>query len=152
MQRIKVPRSRREGRRIPIGSLCSLLHHNHESHALVVDVSTSGLRVQRPVGGPRTRTLQLEFELPSVDEIVWAKGVVCFDEIWRVAPCDHHALSGVLRTSGIRLVAAAERHKRLLRDFVIERARSVQRSMRLPGVSEPTRFAHTECDRLFDFP
>lgn len=116
-----------------------------------MDVSSNGLRVQRPLGGPRSRTLQLEFEVPSVDEIVWAKGEICFDEICRVAPGDEPGFSGVLRISGIRLVAAAERHKRLLRDYVIERARKQwYASKRLPGVTEPPSLAF-DCDSLFDF-
>jgi len=145
------PPHRRECRRIPVGSLCSLLHDDCERHALVVDLSANGLRVQRPLGGPRTRVLQLEFEVPHVDEIVWAKGEICFDEIWRVAPGDESGFAGVLRTSGIRLLAAAERHKRLLRDYVIERARKLRAtSVQLPGVSEAPNLAH-DCDSLFDF-
>lgn len=150
MWHIKAP-GRRECRRVPVGTLCSLLHRDHESHALVVDISANGLRVQRPLGGPRSRTLQLEFEVPSVDEIVWAKGEICFDEIWRVLPGDEPGVCGVLRTSGIRLIDAAERHKRLLRDYVIERARKLRRASRqLPGVAEPPELAY-DCDSLFDF-
>jgi len=147
---ISAPR-RRECRRVPVEALCSLLHRDDERHAIVVDVSANGLRVQRPLGGPRTRSLQLEFEVPSADEIVWAKGEICFDEIVRVAPGEENGFSGVLRISGIRLVSAAERHKRLLRDVVVERARKLWReSTRLPGVTEPPSLA-LECDSLFDF-
>lgn len=143
--------SRRECRRVPVGALCSLLHHDCERHAIVVDISANGLRIQRPLGGPGGRTLQLEFEVPSVDEIVWAKGEICFDEIWRVPPSYETGFSGILRTSGIRLIAAAERHKRLLRDYVIERARKLRRSkMRLPGVTEAPSLVY-ERDSLFDF-
>jgi hypothetical protein len=95
--------------------------------------------------------LQLEFEVPQVDEIVWATGEICFDELWRVAPDEETGFAGMLRTSGIRLVAAAERHKRMLRDYVIERARSVRRASRqLPGVTEASTVAY-DCDSLFDF-
>lgn len=142
---------RRECRRVQTEALCNLLHDDYERHAIVVDVSAHGLRIQRPLGGPRCRTLQLEFEVPDVDEIVWAKGEICFDEIWRVAPKNETGFSGVLRTSGIRLIAAAERHKRLLRDYAIERTRQLKRaSMWLPGVNKAPGLAN-DCDSLFDF-
>ena len=79
--------------------------------ALVIDLSEEGLRLQRPVGGPRTRSLQLELEIPGIDELVWASGEICFDEVWRVP-------SGITRTSGVRILAAAQRHKRMLREYV----------------------------------
>lgn len=87
---------------------------------LIVDLSETGIRVQRPlVGVPRTRILQLEFEIPQVDELVWAKGEVCFDEIWRVpSSWESTKLSGVIRTCGIRLTATTNRHRRLLREYV----------------------------------
>ncbi len=74
--------------------------------------------MQRPLGGPRRRALQLEFEIPGVDELMWAKGVICFDQLWCVEPASMGDMSGLLRTSGIEIVAAAERHKRLLREYV----------------------------------
>jgi hypothetical protein len=79
--------------------------------ALVIDLSEEGLRLQRPVGGPRTRSLQLELEIPGIDELVWAAGEICFDEVWRIP-------SGITRTSGIRIHAAAQRHRRMLREYV----------------------------------
>jgi hypothetical protein len=109
--------------RVTVESLCSEYLGSHERHALVVDLSEEGLRVQRPLGGPRTRLVQLEFEVPEVDEIVWASGEICFDQVWRVSPEHPGSLSGLIRTSGIRLVAAADRHRRLLREYVNDTCR-----------------------------
>ena len=102
---------RRFGPRIPVESLCTELTGGAIRHALVVDVSEDGLRIERPFGGPRTRRLQLELEIPGVDEIGWAAADVCFDEVRRAG-------SGIVRTSGLRLVTAAERHRRILREYV----------------------------------
>lgn len=92
-------------------SLCSEVVGQGLRDALVIDLSEDGLRIQRPIGGPRTRSLQIELEIPGLDELVWAAGEICFDEVWRVP-------SGITRTSGVRLVAAASRHRRLLREYV----------------------------------
>lgn len=84
------------------------------------------------LGGPRTRSVQLEFEIPDVDEVMWARGEICFDQVWNLAP-RLHGLSGLVRTSGIRLVTAANRHLKMLRDYVAYK-RDVVTSARLPGL------------------
>jgi hypothetical protein len=100
--------------RLAVTTLCSEIVDEREQYALVVDVSEGGLRLERPLRG-RTggRVVQLEFTLPEVDEIIWAKGEICFDRLRRAG--DPNA---PLRSSGVRLVAAASRHLRLLRDYV----------------------------------
>ena len=94
-------------------SLCTELQGGAFRHALVVDMSEDGLRIERPLGGPRTRQLQLELEIPGVDEVGWAAAEVCFDEV-RPGPGG----TGIIRTSGLRLLSAAQRHRRILREFV----------------------------------
>jgi len=112
---------RRDGPRVPVESLCTELTGGAFRHALVVDMSEDGLRIQRPIGGPRTRSLQLEIEIPGVDEIGWASAQVCFDE---VRPAGG---GGIVRTSGLRLVAAAQRHRRILREYVHDVWRELRR-------------------------
>src|SRR5262249_41670974 len=108
----------------------------HEQHALIVDLSESGLRLQRPLRGRRAgRIVQLEFELPEADEIVWAKGEGRFDELWRGG-----AGGGPRRTSGVRLVAAAQRHLRMLRDYVMAR-REHLREIAFSVEEEPLLYA-----------
>lgn len=85
-------------------------------HALVIDLSEDGLRLQRPIGGPRVRQLAIELEIPGIDEVMWARGEICFDEVWRTR--DPAVPGGMTRTSGVKLVSAASRHLRMLREFV----------------------------------
>ncbi len=106
------PRFLREPR-VPVDAMCSEVVAEREHYGLVTDLSESGLRLERPLRGRQPeRIVQLEFELPDADEIIWAKGEICFDHL-RNAP------AGALRTSGVRLVAAATRHLRMLRDWVV---------------------------------
>jgi hypothetical protein len=104
--------------RVEVESFCSEIVGGRERPSFVVDLSETGLRVERPyVGGPTPRELQVEFELPGVDAIIWARGETCFDQV-------RPFRGGLLRTTGIRLAAAAARDLRLLRDFVFETRRS----------------------------
>ena len=112
-----MPAARRIYPRAPALTLCNE-HGDAGSHsALVLDVSETGLRIQRPGFGLRpSGLLPIEFELPEADEVIWAAGQVCFDEVWQVQPHDYRP-SGFLRTTGIRLVSVTERHRRMLRDY-----------------------------------
>ena len=111
---------RRTSDRIPLEALCTEYEGANERHAMVVDLSPEGVRVMRPyTSAHASRVVQLEIELPGIDEIVWAKGEICFDQLWKVTPRAPQAgLAGWLRTSGIRLVAAARRDLDLLREYV----------------------------------
>ena len=98
------------------GGFCTEIGEGHERFALVSDVSPTGLRLHRPFGGHQSTTVQLELDVPGIDELIWAKGVVCFDTVWRGAE------GQLLQTSGIELAGAAGRHLRLLRDYAIAAA------------------------------
>jgi hypothetical protein len=96
--------------------MCSEIVADKEQFAFVVDISEQGLRLERPLRGrAESRIVQLELELPEVDEIIWAKGEICFD---RLRPAFEAGVPGAVRMSGVRLVAAAGRHLRMLRDYV----------------------------------
>ncbi|HTM20922.1 MAG TPA: PilZ domain-containing protein [Kofleriaceae bacterium] len=100
--------------RVEVEALAWELVSGREQSGMVLDLSTGGLRLERPYAGGRTPPeIQVELELPEADEIIWARGQVCFDHIRR-------GPHGILRTTGIRLAAAASRDLRLLRDYVIE--------------------------------
>lgn len=112
---------RRLAPRIGVSAFCSELGNGAERHGLVVDVSDTGVRVERAfVAGQKPRVVQLEFELPGVDEIIWAKGEICFDQVKRALNPAHGGLGGLIRTSGIRILAAAQRDMRMLRDYIYE--------------------------------
>jgi len=84
--------------------------------ALVVDLSADGLRIERPHVRPiMSERIQIELELPEIDEVAWIGGEICFDRrVHRV------------QSTGIRVVSAAARDLRRIRDFVFERARRLR--------------------------
>jgi hypothetical protein len=107
--------------RISVEKLASEVVNDREQLGLIMDLSPDGLRLERRFFGRRdSPILQLEFELPEVDEIVWAKGEVRFDRL-RPSP------NGPVRSTGVRLVAAASRHLRLLKDWVMAAAEAQRR-------------------------
>jgi len=108
--------------------------------ALLIDLSETGLRLQRPVVGRRpTGLVPLEFEIPEVDEVVWAAGEICFDEVWQIRGTDFGP-SGLLRTSGVRLVSISARHRRMLRDYS-------QAYAEPPPIVEPSPLFFASCYR-----
>ena len=117
-------RPRRQKARIAVDTLASEIGADREQPALLVDVSESGLRLERPLGSGRSgRILQVEFDIPGYDDLIWASGEVCFDRLM-------HKDRRLVRTTGLRFVQAAQRHLRVLREFVVETARATDRRAR----------------------
>lgn len=117
----------RLGPRIDVETFCSEVTPGRDRPALVLDLSAEGARIERPyLGGPSPAEILLELELPDVDEVIWARGEVCFDQIRQASPGQGGPL-GLLRTTGVRLIRAATRDLRLLRDCVFERHRARHR-------------------------
>jgi hypothetical protein len=113
--------ARRLDPRVDVETFCSELLPREERPALVVDLSPVGARIERPyVGGPTPREIDLELEVPEVDEVIWARAEVCFDVVSQAPAGTHGGPFGLLRTTGLRLVRAASRDLRLLRDCVFE--------------------------------
>jgi hypothetical protein len=105
--------SKRLDPRIPVETLCSEVIDDREHFGVLVELSPGGVRLERPFLERRQgRVVQLEFELPDADEIIWAKGEICFDRYRRLDGAT------AVRSTGVRLVAAASRHLRMLRDWV----------------------------------
>ncbi|MBK7074768.1 MAG: PilZ domain-containing protein [Myxococcales bacterium] len=120
--------------RIDVETFCSELVGGRDRPGLVVDLSPEGARLERPyLGGPTPREIVLELEVPEIDEVIWARGEVCFDQV-RQAPAGQGGPLGLLRTTGIRLVSAAMRDLRMLRECVIETHRARQRAERVDDV------------------
>ncbi len=119
--------ARRLAPRIDVESFCSELVGARERPGLVIDLSSEGARLERPyAGGPTPREIVLELEVPEVDEVVWVRGEVCFDQV-RQAPPGQGGPLGLLRTTGLRLVTAAARDLRTIRDCVFELYRARHR-------------------------
>ena len=116
---------RRIGPRLRIDGMCGVVTARELAPAAMVDLSSLGLRVERPFDpATASRTVQVEIELPELDEILWARGHVTHA---RLSPMGGHHADGQPRlwcSAGIQIDAAAGRDLRLLRDFVIEGRRA----------------------------
>ncbi|HTL33204.1 MAG TPA: PilZ domain-containing protein [Kofleriaceae bacterium] len=113
---------RRVSPRIDVEALCWEIVGDRETSALAVDLSTEGLRVERPfLGGRIEREVPIQLEVPGIDEVMWAKGDVVFDKL---VPAKEAGPFGLIRRTGFRIALAAARDLRLLRDFVYERKRA----------------------------
>lgn len=111
---------RRESPRIDVEALCWELIDGKEATGLAVDLSSMGLKIERPyVGGPTRREVQLEIEVPGIDEVMWAKGDACFDLVVPSLTPAGGPL-GLIRRTGYRLALAATRDLRLLKEYVFE--------------------------------
>ncbi len=112
----------RQQYRTPVETLCTEVVGDLEQYSLVTELGETGLRLQRPLYGRlSSRIVQLEFEMPEVDELVWAKGLVCFDQLWPARDQNHFGHRPMVRTSGVRVLAAATRHMKMLREYVMEK-------------------------------
>lgn len=141
-----ISKFRRVGPRVPVSSFCFEYMGSIERSAVVVELSSDGIRLSRPDTGIAPRRMQLEFELPDLDELIWAEGEVCHEVVEQVVD-GPGGLSGDIRTSGIRFVRMAESQQRLLRQYVrylrdeAAMARDTEWCSHLPGVSPPRQFA-----------
>jgi hypothetical protein len=107
-------RDRRLGFRISLDVMMSAFVHDRPLRALVHDVSDTGLRVDVVCGrAPAPGTpIALELQLPGQPEPIWALGEVCYQKPDELA-------AGL----GIRFVAMAASHGRMIRDFCVEARR-----------------------------
>lgn len=122
--------ARRITPRIDVETFCSEVVGSRDHPGMVIDLSAEGARLERPyTGGPSPREIVLEMEVPEVDEVIWVRGEVCFDQL-RQAPPGQGGPMGLLRTTGLRLVTAAARDLRMLRECVFELYRSRHRDDR----------------------
>ena len=108
---------RREGPRIGIEALCWEIVDRAEVSGIAVDLSSMGVRIERPyVGGRTRREVPLQLEVPGIDEIMWARGDAVYDVVVPGGP------TGLVRRTGYHLTLAASRDLRLLKEFVCYRA------------------------------
>ncbi len=134
---------RRSSPRIGIEALCWEVVGDRELSSLVVDLSSEGARLERPFitaadSGPielgpagksrfvarpplttrLERVVPLQLEVPGIDELMWARGDVVFDELVPVK--NNGGPFGLLRRTGFHISLAAARDLRLLREYVYE--------------------------------
>jgi hypothetical protein len=106
------PDDRRTGPRLRVQIFLNEYVGDRPHRALAVDVSETGLGIQKltePLVA-RIRRVGLELELPGTGEVIWASAESRFDSVGD----DFHV-------SGLRFAAMARKHERLLRDYVRER-------------------------------
>ena len=97
--------------------------------ASMSNLSTSGLRLERPFDPKAARPIvQLEIELPGIDEIVWASATVTHAFL---TPMPGKTADGQPRfwcKAGLRIANASQRELRLLRDYVVETLITLRRA------------------------
>ena len=108
-------RDRRLGYRIPFSTLMTSYVNDRPMRALAEDISDTGMRLHAvtplaPVAGTR---MALELVLPGQDDTIWATAEVCYRKGDDLA-------AGL----GVRFVAMAQLHARLLREYCIESRRT----------------------------
>lgn len=107
--------------------MCWEIIDGKEASGLAVDLSSMGLRIERPYTGGRTRReVLLELEVPGIDDVMWARGDACFDVVVPGPTAAGGAL-GLVRRTGYRLVLAARRDLRRLEEYVVETDRARRR-------------------------
>lgn len=93
-----------------------------EASGLIVELSPVGVRLERPyLGGPTLREVPLQLEIPEIDEVIWARGEACFDQLVQT----RSPRGGLIRRTGYRIALAARRDLRLLEEYVIETYRQL---------------------------
>ncbi|MBS1123735.1 MAG: hypothetical protein H6Q90_5963 [Deltaproteobacteria bacterium] len=113
---------RRRAPRISVDGLCGVVSdHDELHHATMSDLSTLGLRLERPFEPTTAKpVVQLEIELPGIDEIVWATAIVTHAYL---TPLPGRRPDGQPRfwcRAGLRIGDASRRERRMLHDYVIE--------------------------------
>jgi c-di-GMP-binding flagellar brake protein YcgR len=106
---------RRFGYRIPFDAMFTSYVRDRPVRALAADLSDSGMGLATVSGlAPAPgAVVGVELDLPGVGDSIWARGEIT------------HARPGALASGvGLRFVAMARAHARLLRDFVVESRRA----------------------------
>ncbi len=116
---------RRLAPRISVEGLCGVVANDEVRHASMRDLSEIGVRLGRPFDPNTARSVvQLEIELPGIDEVLWARAEVSFAIL---TPMPGRRADGQPRfwcNAGLRLADVCRRERSLLRDYVIETQRA----------------------------
>ena len=119
--------ARRRAPRISVAGFCGVAVNNNLHHASLTSLSTLGLRLEGPYRheAGASRVIQIEIELPGVDEVIWTSA-----EITRAVVTPLRATDGKPRfwcRAGLTIRDTSRSERRLLQDFVVDslRARAV---------------------------
>jgi hypothetical protein len=115
---------RRTDPRVHVAAACLEVDDRREHQGLIVDLAPRGVRLERPYhGGPTPTDVYLEILIPELGDVVIARAAPTFDLV-RDALVPAAGPFGLVRRTGYRIVEAAARDLRLLRDFVFELRRA----------------------------
>jgi hypothetical protein len=110
---------RRMNPRIALDGLCGVVTDRDMRHAALVDVSSTGIRIEHPFDPAVARdAIQLEIELPGVDDVLWAHGHVAFAHLRPMGGCHANGQPRFWCRAGIHIDRAAARDLRRMRDYV----------------------------------
>ena len=113
--------ARRRAPRISVDGFCGVASDEDLHHASMSNLSTLGLRLERPFDPAKARPIvQLEIELPGLDEVVWASAVVTHAYL---TPMPGRRADGQPRfwcKAGLRIADASRRERQMLRDYVVD--------------------------------
>jgi hypothetical protein len=118
---------RRHAPRIAVDGLCSVVAGRGLPlrHATMSDLSWLGLRIELPFDHRTAgRAVQLEIEMPEVDEIVWARGHVTFAQLTPMGGFHADGQPRLWCRAGVQIDSLAARERDLLRDVVMETRRA----------------------------
>jgi len=103
------PLERRYASRVRVELFLNQYIRDRWFRALAMDLSPTGLRLQKLVERriPLSRIVGLELELPGTNEVIWASAEPRFD-----------AVDDDFQVSGLTFVNMAGKHERLLHDFL----------------------------------
>ena len=103
--------NRRLAPRFPMRTYLNQYVLDNPYRALALDLSEAGLAIRKPIAPiPHAKVVGLELQLPGSSEIIWASAQPRF-----------HAVGENIHFSGLRFLAMAGKHERLLRDYVRDR-------------------------------
>jgi hypothetical protein len=116
--------ARRRAPRISVAGFCGVAVNNNLHHASMTNLSTLGLRLEGPYrhDPDATRIIQLEIELPGVDEVVWTSA-----EITRAVVTPMRTTDGKPKfwcRAGLTIRDTSRSERRLLQDYVIDSLRA----------------------------
>jgi hypothetical protein len=113
--------ARRRAPRISIDGFCNVAVANDLHHASLSNLSTLGFHVERPFDPATARpVVQLEIELPGLDEVLWASATVTRAYL---SPMPGRTANGQPRfwcRAGLVLGDTSRRERTLLRDYVVD--------------------------------
>jgi len=105
---------RRLGFRVPFETMVTSYVHDRPVRGLVTNLSDSGMNVSAisMLAPPPGLVVGIELDVPGMSESIWASAQVCYRSDDRMA-------SGL----GMRFVAMAKAHARIIRELCIEMRR-----------------------------